>query len=286
VIVRRFVTTPVRALLAALALGTVLATGCAAHSAPAQQATPSSCYDFGVRALRQHVTVTTRPAACAGLSQQVINDAVSRAIRDVVAGLAKAPARKLADKDSRYLAALVHPVPAGPPAAATAGPAARASVVAARLAALAAWIVTAAAGAYLLAGLLGSSRPWKWKKPDVVAASHASLALTGLAVWIAYVVTVTPALSWIALGLTFVIAGLGMATLLGGPSDPGDLPAPEAPPDAAAVPQAAAGVTSLARVSPPVARGAGRAPAYVIAAHGVFATATILLVLLAAIGAG
>jgi hypothetical protein len=111
-------------------------------------------------------------------------------------------------------------------------------------------------------------------------------------------VTVAPVLSWIALGITFVIAGLGMATLLSGPSDPGDLPAPQASPDPAVVPQAPAGlteagtteagVTALPRVaaSPRAVRRSPQTPAYLIAAHGVLATTTILLVLLAAIGAG
>jgi hypothetical protein len=251
---------PLRALLVALALGTVLATGCAAHS---PSATATSCYSFGVQAVAHHVTVTSTPPACTGLSQEQVNESVSRAIRSAVGGLPKAAARRLADADSRYLAALVRPIPAGRPASAATARAARASVVAARLAALGAWIMTAAAGAYLLAGLLGSPRPVTWR-PDTVTALHAGLALTGLAVWIAYVVTVAPVLSWIALGITFVIAGLGMATLLSGPSDPGDLPV----------------------ASPRVARRSSQPPVYVIAAHGALATVTILLVLLAAIGAG
>lgn len=276
----RRIVTPLRALLAALALGTVLATGCAAHG---PSANANLCYSFGVQAVEQRVTVTSTPPPCAGLSQEQVNEAVSRAIRSAVRGLPKAAARQLADKDSRYLAALVRPIPAGRAASAAVAPAARTSVVAARLAALAAWIVTATAGGYMLAGLLGSPRPWKWR-PDTVTALHAGLALTGLAVWIAYVVTVAPALSWIALGIIFVIAGLGMATLLSGPSDPGNLPAPEVSPD----PAAAAGVAVPALVAAPprLARKSSRVPAYTIAAHGALATITILLVLLAAIGAG
>jgi hypothetical protein len=285
----RGIVTPLRVLLSALALGTVLATGCAAHGSTANA---NLCYSFGVQAVEQRVTVTSTPAPCAGLSQEQVNESVSRAIRSAVRGLPKAAARRLADADSRYLAYLVRPITAGRPASATIAPARRASVVAARLAALAAWIVTAAAGAYLLAGLLGSRRPWQWR-PDALTAGHAGLALTGLAVWIAYVVTVAPALSWIALGITFVIAGLGMATLLSGPSDPGDVPAPAASPTPPPVPEAPAGLTDAgvaapARLAaaPQAARGGSRAPAYAIAAHGALATLTILLVLLAAIGAG
>jgi hypothetical protein len=61
-------------------------------------------------------------------------------------------------------------------------------------------------------------------------------------------------LAWIAVGLLLLIAGLGMATL----------------------------VTGLPE---PAAAGQPRAPVTVIAAHGVLAAATILLVLLAAISA-
>jgi hypothetical protein len=260
----------------------VLATGCAAHSPPA---TANSCFNFGVQAIERHVIVTTTPPPCAGLGQEQVNESVSRAIRSAVRGLPKAAGRRLAEADSRYLAALVRPVGAGRPGSPVVAPAARASVVAARLAALAAWIVTAAAGAYLLGGLLGSARPWKWR-PDAITASHAGLAITGLAVWTAYVVTVAPALSWIGLGITFVIAGLGMATLLSGPADPGDLAAPQASPDPAAEPLTTAGAPTAVATSARVARKTGRASAYVIAAHGALATLTILLVLLAAIGAG
>ena len=284
----RKIVAPVRVLLTACALGSGLVTGCAAQS-PAASA--NLCYNFGVHALQQHVTVTSTPAPCAGLSQEQVNESVSRAIRTAARGLAKAAARDLAARDSGYLGALVRPVAAGRPASAAVAPATRASAVAARLAALAAWIVTASAGGYLLAGLLGSARPWRWR-PDAVTASHAGMALTGLAVWIAYLVTVAPALSWIALGITFVIAGLGMATLLSGPSDPDDLPGPrESLGPAVVLPDPAglteAGVTAPARATAPrVASRASRAPAFVIAAHGVLATVTILLVLLAAIAGG
>ncbi len=102
-------------------------------------------------------------------------------------------------------------------------------------------------------------------------AAHAWLGAAGLAVWIAFVVTAVPALAWAAVGLTFVLAGLGMATLLTASSD-----APPAAPAGAPVAAAPAGTPERVR----------RPPVLVIALHGALATATVLTVLLAAIGTG
>src|SRR5258708_6384995 len=44
--------------------------------------------------------------------------------------------------------------------------------------------------------------------------------LAGLGVWIAFMATAEPALGWIAVGTTFLVAGLGMATLLAAMPDP------------------------------------------------------------------
>ena len=84
---------------------------------------------------------------------------------------------------------------------------------------------------------------------------HFGLALTGLCIWIGFLGTGVTALAWVAVGLVILIAGLGMGVLAA------DLPEP--------------GATRR-----------GRLPVTVIAVHGTLATATILLVLLAAVGAG
>ena len=86
---------------------------------------------------------------------------------------------------------------------------------------------------------------------------HFGLALAGLAIWIAFMVTGAPVLAWLAVGVIIGVAGLGMGAL------------------SAALPDPARGTAPQARLPVPV-----------IALHGMFATATILLVLLAAIGAG
>ncbi len=88
--------------------------------------------------------------------------------------------------------------------------------------------------------------------------SHFGLALAGLGTWIAFVATGLPVLAWVALGLVVPIAGLGMGVL------------------AARLPEPAR--TSVAARRAP-------SPVIVIAAHGMLATLTILLVLLATIGA-
>jgi hypothetical protein len=131
------------------------------------------------------------------------------------------------------------------------------------------------AGAYLLAGLLGIARRRQVRKPmalPVVPLLHAGLATAGLLIWIAFMVAQVTALAWADVGLTWVIAGLGIATLLGGP-DPGDSPGPDL-----AAPRRQSGETAAAFPS--------RAPVVVIAIHGALATLTILLVLLAAVSNG
>jgi hypothetical protein len=237
-------------------------------------ATENSCYAFGVLAIQRHITVTTVPMACAGLSHAQINAAVSRAIREVVGSHRKAIARHLAYQDRAYLAHLIGAVPAPRAAPTVAAPA----LVATRpsgdlplgLAALGAWLGTAVAGSYLLAGWLMTGDQRRGRavrrtfRPRRIRAAgltrgfiigHFGLALVGLGIWIAFLGTGVAALAWVSVGAVILIAGLGMGVLSA------DLPEPGA--------------------------RAGRSlPVTVIAVHGAFATTTILLVLLAAIGAG
>jgi hypothetical protein len=278
---------------AALA-ATLLMAACAASGAPSPgtarlaaatrpeitdgPADAEGCYAFAVSALRRHIVVRQRPAACAGLAQAQVNQDVARAIRTVVGPHPKATARRLALADGRYLAGLVRSVKAGPAALPTASPAATSASLTGRLAALAAWVVTAAAGAYLLAGwLTGERRRGRRIQiagvPEPVVLSHAGLALAGLGVWIAFTVTPRPVLGWIDVGLTWVIAGLGMATLVSA------LPEHRAGPDADHLPASQPAETAAAPHR-------NRVPVLTIALHGVLATATILLVLLAVIGVG
>jgi manganese efflux pump family protein len=229
-------------------------------------ATEDSCYAFGVQAIKRHVTVTTVPRACAGLSRAQVNAAVGRAIKDVVGPHPKAVARHLAQRDQAYLAQLISTVPAptAAPTVAAPAPAPARSSGDLPLAALGAWLVTAAAGSYLLAGWLavgGSRRRLRAVRIRATGLTrgfvvgHFGLALSGLGIWIAFLGTGVRALAWVSVGLVILIAGLGMGVLAA------DLPEPGA-------------------------RRRGGLPVTVIAIHGALATTTILLVLLAALGAG
>ena len=97
-------------------VGGLLAAGCSAGAPVPYRASVDTCYAFGVRALQRHVTVTTVPRACGGLSHAQVNLAVARAVRDVVGPRPKAAARRLAYQEGTYLARLVTTVPPPIPA--------------------------------------------------------------------------------------------------------------------------------------------------------------------------
>ena len=262
----------------AVILAVMLAAAC---SAAPDRPTAGTCYAFAVRAIQRHDTVTAVPGACAGLSPEQVNQAAARAIRDVTAGQPKAAARRLARQDGAYLAGLVSSVPAlrpPAPAAPATAPARPAAGLPLGLAALAAWVLTAAAGTYLLAGWLADRLRGPWLaggrrggrlrsegrprggrtsgSATGFVVGHFGLALTGLLLWIAFVVTGLAALAWIAVVLVVIIASLGMAVL------------------AAALPEPSQDTA---------AAGFRRLPVPVIAIHGMLATLTILLVVLAAL---
>jgi hypothetical protein len=304
--------------MAVLAVAAALpAAGCSASQPATSQATVASCYAFAVQALSQHVTVTSVPPACTGLTHEQINLAIDRAIRAVVGPHRKVVARRLAHAEAAYLSYLVTVVPpraAAPPVPTPAAPSSRLPL---DLAALAAWAVTAAAGTWLLAGWIahgGLRRPYARVAgvPQAVIVGHFTLALTGLGIWIAFLATGVPALAWAAVAVVLSVAGLGMATLAGGlpeerqPSDgppeerqPSDGPPEERQPsDGPPDPQPAiagppgtrpAGTGSASSGLRPARTAAIGVPAgkplTVIALHGALAAATILLVVLAAIGA-
>ncbi|MGN6161583.1 MAG: hypothetical protein ACTHOG_07730 [Marmoricola sp.] len=135
------------------------------------------------------------------------------------------------------------------------------------IAALIAWLITALGGFVLLGrwiqrGGLRQQRAGGQGLPTPVVFSHFLLAATGLVLWIIYVAVDTTALAWIAFALLIVIALLGF--------------------------------TMLARwvhiVRSPATTGEDAAerslPVPVIAAHGLVAVATLVLVLLSALGVG
>jgi manganese efflux pump family protein len=273
------------------------AAGCSAGQPVTAQATVASCYAFAVQALNQHLTVASVPPACTGLTHEQINLAVDRAIRAVVGPHRKAVARRLAHKEAAYLSYLVTVVPPRTPAPPAASPATPSRRVPLDLAALIAWELTVAAGTWLVVNWIadgGLRRRYArvGGVPRAVIVGHFTLALIGLGIWIAFMVTGLPALAWAAVAVVLLVAGLGIATLAGG------LPQQRQPGDGSREPQpAAAGLpgprstrTRSASAGPQPTRmpaidvPPGK-PVTAIALHGTLASATILIVVLAAIGA-
>ena len=266
-------------------LAAALVAGCSGAAPAPYRATAGACYAFAVQALERRVTVTTVPRACAGLSHEQIDLAVTRAIRSVVGRRSKVAGRRLAHREIAYLVHLIKAAPVPTPAPVAAPPARPSPGTPLRLAALAAWVATTLAGSWLLAGWLvhGGLRRHESRGgvPRAVIVGHFTLALAGLGVWIAFVVTGTAAVAWVAVGVILSIAGLGMATLAGGlPGTASGEPAGSSPDGPASLGPAAAR-TAVRETSARVGK-----PVTLIAVHGALAATTILLVVLAAIGAG
>ncbi len=238
------------------------------------------CADYGVYAIDHHITVTRVPAACQGLSKAQINAAAASAINVVVGGRSKKPAwrRRAAEVAPRLAYLITGPqyVSSSPPQ--TYQPAAQTPVrtgsnVALRLAALGAWLITAGSGAYLLfSWIIGSGiRRRRWPlaagAPPAVVLGHFGLATTGLVVWVIYLVADWTPLAWTAVALLLLVAGLGLALATLGL--PGRL---------------SAAVDAPARADTAATSAPGWVRALLVAGHGLLATATLLLVVLAAIG--
>jgi len=125
-----------------------------------------------------------------------------------------------------------------------------------------------------------------------VVLAHVMFAVTGLGVWVAYLLLDRPALAWTAVGILVAIAVLGLsmfarwipvyrmvddevsvpvAAMSGG--------APGATPGAA--PGGVPGVGSLRELP-----AEGSFPLLIVLAHGAFAVSTVVLVVLTALGVG
>lgn len=159
------------------------------------------------------------------------------------------------------------PAPAGLPGGPPAG-----------LDALAAWLITVGLGGAMMTrwmtrgglrrGLAGrpGSRP-------VMNLAHLGLAVAGLLTWIGYLATGLAGLAWTGCVLLLPVTGLGMSLLVVRPAE-----RPVTATVAAATPGGTVPAPGL-----PTAR---HLPVLVLAAHVAFAVATMLLALLAAVGAG
>jgi hypothetical protein len=258
-------------------LVTLPALGCSARTASTPHGTVQECKRYAVYAIQRHITVTRSPPQCAGLIPIVVNGAVESAIQQESGDGPKPERRQQAGAAVRWVSALlsanlpptavgpgeVTPAAAGKPGSRTGG----VSDLSLSLAALAAWAVTAASGSYLIwSWLLAGGDPRQRKgtaAPPRVILAHAGSAITGLVLWISFLATSVVALAWAATALLVPVAGLGVGLVtLGLPfRDP-------------------------AAVRPAPLSRPRRTPILIITVHGVVAFTTLLLVLLAAIGAG
>ena len=87
-----------------------------------------------------------------------------------------------------------------------------------RVATLVSWLVTASLGAFMLRtwlarGGLRSERAKAGGLPPQLIFGHATAALTGLFVWVAFVASGARPLAWAAVALLMVAVGLGLCTV-------------------------------------------------------------------------
>jgi manganese efflux pump family protein len=270
---------------AGVILAGLLAAGCSHGPAAPPRPSVQSCTAFGINALEHRVTVTSLPAACRGLTRAEVNYSVGRALYAVAGAVqGKAQRRAAALKLSPLLAHLVSTVPAQPAQPPAPAPvAARASGPSLGLAALISWLITVGLGVWMIVrwiarGGYGRARRGDAVLPPSVTFAHLGLAVAGLLTWIAYLATGLAGLAWAACGLLLPVAGLGMVLVLWFPERSlaaAPLPAPQAVPAGPGPAPAPAGPGPPRSEHPPVA---------IAAVHGVFAVATILFALLAAVG--
>jgi len=266
-----------------------LAAGCSHQSAGPRRASVESCIQFGISAIKHHVTVTSVPAACQGLTRAQVNFAVGSALHVLAIGPGgKVGQRKRVAKFSPFLAHLAASVPeqrSQPPVSAPAAqPAQPANRTTLGLVALVTWLITVGLGSamtvrWIARGGFRRARAGHARVRPSMIVAHFGLAVTGLLAWIAYLVTGLTGVAWTASGLLLPVIGLGMAMLI--------LSLPERSLEATAIPGAQATPADAApgpvTDDPPPAR---HPPTLIVVAHGVFAMATILFAILAAVGLG
>ncbi len=268
---------------AGVMLAGLAAAGCAHQPAGPQRASVASCTQFGIAAIKHHVTVISIPAACQGLTRAQVNFAVGSALHAMaVGGGGKVGERKRVAKFSPFLAHLVTAVPeqrSRPPVSA---PAAQPSRTALGLLALFTWLITVGLGSAMMVrwiahGGLRRARGGHARFPAPMIFAHFGLAVAALLAWIAYLVTGVTGVAWIASALLLPVTGLGIAVLIAS--------LPERSRTTPVIPAAQAVVADAAPV--PLrddSSSARHPPTMIAAAHGAFATATILFAILAAVG--
>jgi hypothetical protein len=158
-----------------------------------------------------------------------------------------------------------------------------------RFVALIVWFVTALWGLYMLAVWLIENDATRQgnaasRLPIPVILAHVSLAVTGLVVWVAYLLLDRPVLAWTAVGMLVGIALLGLAMFARW------IPVYRMADDGVRMPVGAtvgatAGGTPAGRPSRELP-AEGSFPLLIVLAHGAFAVSTVVLVVLTALGVG
>ena len=157
-----------------------------------------------------------------------------------------------------------------------------------RFIALIAWFVTALGGLYMLAVWLiendaSDRRNPASRLPLPLIVAHMTLAVSGLVVWVAYLLLDRDVLAWTALGILGGIALLGFtmfARWIPVYRTQGATPEPVPVPVGAGLEPAQPAM--VIQDGPPE----GNFPLFIVIAHGLFAVSTIVLVLLSALGIG
>jgi hypothetical protein len=188
-----------------------------------------ACTQFGVRAIRHHVTVTSLPPACRGLTRAQIDVAVGTALHSAAIGArGKAAQRERVAKASHFLERLVTTVPAQRSQPRVSAPPARGgSRTVLGLIAASTWLITVGLGLRMMARWMAPGRVRmmaRWvahrrlrrtagqrRRSPVLNFAHFGLATTGLLAWAVYVGTGVTGLAWAACALLPLVAGLGMA---------------------------------------------------------------------------
>jgi hypothetical protein len=160
--------------------------------------------------------------------------------------------------------------------------------------ALIVWFVTALGGLYMLAVWLiendaTDQRHAASRLPLPVIVAHMSLAVTGLVVWVAYLLLDRRGLAWAAVGILGAIALLGLTMFArwipvyrttGAHAQPVRAARGSSLFDAA--PAQTPAVATAIYDAPPE----GAFPLVIVLAHGAFAVSTVVLVVLTALGVG
>ena len=198
-------------------LAGLAAAGCAHQPAGPQRASVETCTQFGISAIKHHVTVTSIPAACQGLTSAQVNLAVGSALHTMAVGPGgKVGERKRVAMFSPFLAHLAATVPqqrSQPPVpvpvpAPVAQPTSRTAL---GLVALFMWLITVGLGSAMMVRWIahGGLRRDHARFPPPMIFAHFGLAVAGLLVWISYLVTGLTSVAWIASALPPPVAGLG-----------------------------------------------------------------------------